>query len=289
VDEAVRKARILIEALSWIRQFRGRDVVIKLGGSALEEKEAVRNLLLDVVFMESVGMRPILVHGGGKAISGAMAEAGIEPRWVSGRRYTDDTTMKIASETLADVCESLVDGISVNGGEARGLNFRTQNCLIGEKLTLPGDDGEAIDLGRVGHVVDIDRDLLDKVASENKIPVIPSVAMDRDGNLLNINADTAAAAIARLLGAEKLVFLSDVPGIFRDKNDPSTLLSHLEVAECRNLIQTGIVDAGMVPKVEAALEALEAGVQKVHIIDGRVDHSVLLEIYSNAGIGTEIV
>ena len=239
--------------------------------------------------MQSVGMRPILVHGGGKAISAAMAEAGIEPNFVAGRRYTDDATLKIASNTLADLCETLVGGIEVNGGEAIGLNFRTQNCLIGEKLTLPGDDGQPIDLGRVGHVVDVNRELLDAAAADGKIPVLPSVAMDRDGQLLNINADTAAAAIAKLLGAEKLVFLSDVPGIYEDIKDPNTLMPHLEVSRVRELIQTKVIESGMVPKVEAALEALEAGVQKVHIIDGRVDHSVLLEIYSNEGIGTEIV
>jgi acetylglutamate kinase len=290
VDEAIRKAGVLIEALGWIRQFRGRHVVIKFGGSALDDTQAVRSFLTDVIFMETVGMRPILIHGGGKAISQAMNQAGIEPRFVHGRRYTDEHTLEIVARVLAgDICQSLVDEIHKQGGRATGLSFLTQNCLIGEKLSLPGEHGEAIDLGRVGQVVDIDRNLLEETCRAGIIPVLPSVALDRDGERLNVNADTAAAAVARLLAAEKFIFLSDVPGIYLDKNDPETLLSHINMQRCRELIADGTIDAGMVPKVEAALEALEAGVRKVHIVDGRMPHSMLLEIYSDKGIGTEIV
>ncbi len=289
-DEAVRKADVLLEALPWIRQFRDRHVVIKLGGSALEETAAVKAFLTDVVFMSSVGMRPILVHGGGKAINAAMAKTGIQPRWVQGRRYTDDETLEIVARTLCgEICQGLVDEITSQGGDARGLHYQTVNCLLGRKLMLPGDNGELIDLGRVGEVTDIDRDLLLMTCREDQIPVLPSVALDEEGGKLNVNADTAAAAVARCIQAEKLVFLSDVPGIFLDRKDPGTLQSHLNAARCRELIKEGIIDAGMVPKVEAALEALEAGVKKVHIIDARIPHSVLLEIYSNEGIGTEIV
>ena len=289
-DEAVRKADVLLEALEWIRQFRGRHVVIKLGGSTMEETAAVKHLLTDVIFMSTVGMRPILVHGGGKAINAAMTTAGIAPRFVQGRRYTDDETLEIVAKVLAgEICQSLVDEIIRQGGDARGLSYQTVNCLIGKRLTLPGENGEPIDLGRVGEVTDIDRDLLLMTCREGQIPVLPSVALDEQGGKLNVNADTAAAAIARLIQAEKLIFLSDVPGIYLDRKDPSTLQSHLNAARCRELIKQGIIDAGMVPKVEAALEALEAGVKKVHIIDARIPHSVLLEIYSNEGIGTEIV
>jgi acetylglutamate kinase len=289
-DAAVRKADVLLEALNWIRQFRGRHVVIKLGGSAMEETEAIRALLTDVIFMETVGMRPILVHGGGKAINAAMTAAGIVPTWVQGRRYTDDATLEIVAKVLAgDICQSLVDEIERQGGEASGLSYLTVNCLRGRRLMLPGENGEQIDLGRVGEVTDIDRDLLLTTCRAGKIPVLPSVALDEAGGKLNVNADTAAAAVARLIQAEKLVFLSDVPGIFLDRKDPSTLQSHLTSARCRELIASGVIDAGMVPKVEAALEALRAGVKKVHIIDARIPHSVLLEVYSNAGIGTEIV
>lgn len=290
MDEAIRKAEVLIEALAWIRRFRGRHVVIKLGGSALEEREAVRSFLTDVIFLQSVGLRPILVHGGGKDIDKAMAAAGITPRKVQGRRYTDADTLEIVAKVLAgDICGGLVAEMRRQGGNAIGLSFRSQNCLIGKKLELPGEDGLPVDLGFVGEVIDIDQGLLEDVCAAGIIPVIPSVAMDSTGQLLNVNADTAAAAIARILKSEKLIFVSDVPGIFLDRKNPATLQSNLTAARCRELIRDGIIDAGMVPKVDAALEALGAGVGKVHIVDGRMPHSVLLEIYSDTGVGTEIV
>lgn len=290
MDDAIQKARVLTEALAWIRQFRDRYVVVKLGGSALEEPDSVRDCLRDVIFMEAVGMRPILIHGGGKAISRAMAAAGIEPRFVQGRRYTDDATLDIAARVLCEeVCESLVDEIRSQGGRAVGLNYTSQNVLVGEKLTLPDENGEPLDLGSVGQVCDLQRDTLLPICRSGTIPVIPSIALDRDGNRLNVNADTAAAAVARLLRAEKLVFLSDVPGIFMDRDDPDSLLSHLRTDRVRQLIEEGVIDSGMVPKVDAAIHALKAGVRKVHIIDARIPHSILLEVYSDVGIGTEIV
>ena len=290
MDEAIRKARVWSEALGWIRQFRDRYVVIKLGGSAQEDQETVRSLLTDIIFMESVGMKPILIHGGGKAISKAMNEAGIEPRFVQGRRYTDEHTLEIASRILAEeICPSLVKEIERQGAKAVGLSYLTRNCLNGEKLELTNDEGQPVDLGRVGRVIEIDRALLENVCGSGVIPVIPSVLLDANHHKLNVNADTAAAAVGRLLQAEKLVFLSDVPGIFLDRDDSESLISHLDSARCRELIQSDTIDAGMVPKVEAALEALEAGVGKVHIVDGRMPHSLLLEIYSDKGIGTEIV
>jgi acetylglutamate kinase len=290
VHEAIRKADVLIEALGWIRRFRGRYVVIKLGGSALEEADAVNSLLTDVIFMETVGMRPVLVHGGGKAISQAMSDAGIDPKFVHGRRATDPETLEIVARVLCkDICGSLVDEITRQGGAATPLVDLDSSCLVGEKLKMNDENGEPIDLGRVGQVVDINRQLIQETCDAGHIPVIPSIAFDADGGKLNVNADTAAAAVARLLNVEKLVFLSDVPGIFLDRERPDTLLSHLEVARCRELIADGTIDAGMVPKVDAALDALEAGVRKVHIVDARIPHSVLLEIYSDKGIGTEIV
>lgn len=289
MDEAIRKANVLIEALNWIRRFRGRHVVIKLGGSVLEEERAVCGFLTDVIFMEAVGMRPILVHGGGKAITQAMARVGIEPQWVQGRRYTDEPTLEIVAQTLAgDICQSLVEEINRQGGDAVGLSYLSINVLRGRKLMLTEGLGTLIDLGRVGEVVDIDRDLLLSVCREGRIPVIPSIALDENGEKLNVNADTAAAAVARLIQAEKLVFLSDVPGIFLDRKNPATLQSSLTAARCRELIADGTIESGMVPKVEAALEALEAGVRKIHIIDARIPHSTLLEIYSDQGIGTAI-
>lgn len=290
MKDAIQKAEVLIEALGWIRMFRGRHVVIKLGGSALDQKDAVKSLLTDVIFMETVGMKPILVHGGGKSISQAMLEANIEPRFVQGRRYTDAATLEIACRVLTqDVCQSLVDEITRQGGHAKPLHFGTDNCLVGERLALKGDDGVDCDLGFVGQVADINRKLLEETCQAGIIPVIPSIAVDRSGQRYNVNADTAAAAVARLLRAEKLVFLSDVPGIYRDMKDESSLMSHLDWAGCQKLIAEGVIDAGMRPKVDAALEALDAGVQKVHIVDGRMAHSVLIEVYSDTGVGTEIV
>lgn len=288
-QEAQRKAVVLLEALNWIREFRGKLVVIKLGGSSLEDRDTVRSLLTDVVFMSTVGMRPILIHGGGKAINAAMKTSGMEPRWVQGRRYTDEATLDIVARVLAgEICEDLVREIQQQGGQAKSLSYLTQNCLFGEKLLLE-ENGEQLDLGFVGQVVDIDRLSILDLCDRGIVPVIPSVAVDRAGQRYNVNADTAAAAIARLLQAEKLVFLSDVPGICRDRKDPATLIQNLSIAQCRALIADGTIDSGMIPKVEASIEALQSGVRKVHMIDGRDPHSLLLEIYSNRGIGTAIV
>jgi len=288
LDE-VRKAEVLVEALSWIRQFHGRYVVIKLGGSVLDETEAVRSFLTDVIFLASVGMKPVLVHGGGKAISHAMTASGIEPRFVQGRRYTDERTLEIVANVLAEICGSLLGELRRQAADAVGLSYLGRNCLIGRKLSLEGPHGEVIDLGRVGEVVDVNCAAIEDAVRGGAIPVIPSIALDATGGKLNVNADTAAAAVARFLGAEKLVFLSDVPGIFRDRRDPSTLISHLPASLCRGLIVEGVIDAGMVPKVEAALDALRAGVRKVHIVDASMPHTVLLEFYSDKGVGTEIV
>ena len=289
MEHAIQKARILVEALGWIRQFRDRYVIVKLGGSALEDPESVRNCLRDVIFMEAVGMRPILIHGGGKSITRAMEEASIEPRFVNGRRYTDDATLEIVAKTLADISDGLVDEMLSQGGRAVALNFRTQNLLIGDLLELRDAGGEPIDLGRVGNVIGLHRDMLLAICRSGTIPVVASVALDADNQKLNVNADTAAAAVARLLKAEKLVFLSDVPGIFKDRSEATTLIAHLRAPQVRTLIEDGTIDSGMVPKVEAALEALEVGVRKIHIIDARIPHSILLEVYSDTGIGTEIV
>lgn len=290
MNDAIRKAKTLIEALGWIRRFRGKYVVIKLGGSALEETEAVNSLLTDVIFMEAVGMKPILVHGGGKAITAAMARSGLEPRWVQGRRFTDEPTMEIVATTLADeICAGLAEEIEQQGGRAAPLHFGTTNVLHGERLRLPGGDGSSIDLGLVGQVTGLDIEPIRQAFAEQRIPILPSVALDADGQKLNVNADTAAAAIARFLKAEKLVFLSDVPGLYLDRDDPESLLPHVSASRCRRLIGDGVITAGMIPKIEASLEALEAGVRKVHLVDGRMAHSVLLEVYSDKGVGTEIV
>jgi acetylglutamate kinase len=287
MDEAIRKAKVLIEALSWIQRFRGRYIVVKIGGSTLDDVAAVESLLTDVVLMATVGMKPVIVHGGGKAISSAMSAAGIEPKFVAGRRFTDPQTLQIASRVLVEeICQSIVDRINSNGGRSTGLHFGTENVLTAEKLTLKDDHGNPVDLG---HVTEVDIDTLIRVCSIGSIPVIPSIALTRVGHRLNVNADTAAAAVARALSAEKLIFLSDIPGILTNIKDPASRLSHVTAAQVRALIADGTIAGGMVPKVEAALESLDAGVRKVHIVDASMPHSVLLEIYSDTGVGTEIV
>lgn len=289
MQQAIDKARVLVEAMSWIRQFRDRYIVIKLGGSGLDNTESVRAVLADVVFMSTVGMKPILIHGGGKAISRAMSEANIEPRFVEGRRYTDSATLEIVSRVLGELSDSLVSVINNEGADAKKLHCDDHNLLIGEPLKLTDENDRPIDLGHVGQVIGMDRDLIATVCGQGTIPVIPCLAVGADGQKFNVNADTAAAAIARFLNVEKLVFLSDVPGILRDPADPTTLVSHVDAAGCRAMIADGTISTGMVPKVDAALEAVAAGVRKVHFIAADVPHSLLLEIYSDTGIGTEIV
>ncbi|MEZ6130980.1 MAG: acetylglutamate kinase [Planctomycetaceae bacterium] len=290
MDEAIRKATVLVEALSWIQRFKGRYVVVKLGGSTLDQPEAVASLLTDVVFMSAVGMKPVLVHGGGKAISSAMSSAGIVPRFVEGRRYTDSQTLAIASRVLVeDICESIVQALRTQGAKATGLHFQSENVLIAEPLQLTDDSGSAIDLGHVGQVTDVDTDVVTRICSTGTIPIIPCIALDTHGHRLNVNADTAAAAVARALNAEKLIFLTDIPGILTDVKQPESRIAHVDADQVRQLIRDGVIAGGMVPKVDAALDALKAGVRKVHIVDAAMPHSVLLEIYSNTGVGTEIV
>jgi acetylglutamate kinase len=264
--------------------------VIKLGGSAMENPGALAATLEDVVFMETAGMRPLLVHGGGKPIDRAMAKAGIKPTKVQGRRYTDAATLAIVARVLRDeINTDLVTRIRALGGRAIGMHSGPLQCLFGEKLSLPGEDGRPIDLGHVGKVSRVDGSLLEALCAGGVVPVIPSLAVDAEGGWLNVNADTAAAAVASHLKAEKLVFLSDTPGILRDRNDPESLLTTLDAGRCAELMMEGIIDGGMIPKVEACLESLRAGVRKTHMIDGRLRHSLLLEIYTHRGVGTEIV
>ena len=291
MQEAIEKADVLIEALGWIRQFRDKVVVIKLGGSLLEDPDGLRHVLIDIVFMETVGMRPVVVHGGGAAISREMAAAGIEARFIQGRRYTDEATRDIVERVLAtQLNEQLAADIERYGGRAMNLNFKTSNVLYGERLTLLGENGEQHDLGFVGAVTRVDRGVIENLCYAGQVPVIPSMALEEGtGEKLNVNADTAATAVAQALGAEKLMFLSDVNGVRRDKNDEASLIHSLTATSARELIASGAIEAGMIPKVEACVETLEKGVRKVHIIDGRLRHSLLLEIYTNQGVGTELV
>ncbi len=285
-----QKADVLIEALGWIRQFRDKVTVIKLGGSLLDNVDALRHLLVDIVFMETVGMRPVVVHGGGAAISRAMDEAGLQPRFIQGRRYTDPATLEIVERVLAyETNEHLAGRMEEFGGRSAPLNFRTTNVLWGERLTLQDHDGKPIDLGAVGEVTRVDRGTINNLCYAGIVPVIPSMCLSESGEKLNVNADTAATAVAQSLGAEKLVFMSDVNGVRQNKDDPDSLIHSLTSKQARQMIQDGHIEKGMIPKVEACLETLGKGIRKIHIIDGRERHALLLEIYTNKGIGTEIV
>lgn len=291
--DAIEKADVLIEAMGWIRRFRDKVTVIKLGGSVMEDPEALRHLLIDIVFMETVGMRPVVVHGGGAAISRAMDKAQITPRFVLGRRFTDTATLSIVEQVLAgEINEMLASRIEEFGGRAMPLNFTGEtdnNILFGESLQLCDDDGKPVDLGYVGRVNRIDRKTLDNLCYAGQVPVIPSMCVTESGQRLNVNADTAATAVAQAIGADKLVFLSDVNGVRRNKEDAGSLIHSLTASLARELIHSGCIETGMIPKVEACLETLSRGVGKIHIIDGRLRHSLLLEIYTNQGVGTQIV
>jgi acetylglutamate kinase len=289
--DAISKADVLIEALGWIRRFRGKITVIKLGGSAMEDPTALQHTLIDVVFMESVGMRPVVVHGAGAAISRAMETAGLQPTFLRGRRVTDAATLQIVERVLArEINEHIAEQINRLEGQAQSLNFSTTNVLFGKPLGAVEDQGERIDLGFVGDVSDVDTDTVQDLCARGIVPVIPSMCLEpHTGQKLNVNADTAAAAVAEALGAEKLVFLSDVNGVRARRDDPESLFQTLNRRQARELMASGQIEAGMIPKVESCLAILDQGVKKVHIVDGRLRHSLLLEIYTNQGVGTQFV
>lgn len=290
MEEAIAKAGALIEAMEYIRQFRGKIVVIKLGGSILDDEELQRKLLKDVVFMQTVGMQPILVHGGGKAITKAMEQAGLEPVWVQGRRYTDERTLAIAEHVLVHKTNTpICKMIAELGGNPMGLHSLSSCVLMAEPLRLQNGDGRKIDLGFVGNVTDVNATLLKTLCAAGTIPVIAPVARDKTGGKLNVNADSAAGKVAAAVDAEKIVVLSDTHGILKDIKDPASRISSIDEQQIKEMIAGGIINSGMMPKVEACLIALDGGVKKAHIIDGRIEHSLLLEIYTEKGIGTQIV
>jgi acetylglutamate kinase len=283
------RAEILIEALPFIQKFRGQLFVIKYGGSAMEDDQVVERFLRDVVFLEAVGINPVIVHGGGKAITARMREAGIKARFVNGLRVTDQASINIVADVLDnDINPSIVTTIKGFGGRAVGLHGK--NVLVGRKLPPQTEHNETgIDLGFVGEVIDVNLSPIQDAVSHEIVPVISPLAKDAAGNILNINADIAAGTLAGRLKAEKFIYLSDVPGIMRDPSQRDSLIPSVTRDEIERLREDEIITGGMIPKVESALQALAVGVKKVHFIDGRTPHSLLLEIFTNAGIGTEIV
>ncbi len=286
----LEKAGALIEALGYIQRFNEKIVVVKLGGSFMDSQDEFRKVLNDIVFMHAVGMRPVVVHGGGKAITQAMADAGLQAQFVMGRRYTDDHTLAIAEHVLINqINVFIVETIESLGGRAMPLHSLGSAVLFGQKLFLSSPDNRKIDIGRVGELTRVNSTLIAALARADVIPVIAPIALDGAGGKLNVNADTAAGFVAAACGAEKLVLVSDTHGIRERKDDPDSLLRSVTRARIDSLIAQGQIAEGMLPKVESCLIALEAGVQKTHIIDGRFPHALLLEIYSDRGVGTEII
>jgi acetylglutamate kinase len=290
ISEASVKATVLVEGLSYIQRFHNKVVVVKVGGSIMDDELALSQLLTDIVFMNYVGMQPVLVHGGGKAINDAMKTAGLQPQWVQGRRYTDERTLAIAEHVLCNqINKFIVNFMQAQGCEAMGLHSLTSNVLFAEKTYLQGPDGRRIDLGMVGEIKSVNARLLQLLVQADSIPCIATIARDDAGGRLNVNADTAAGAVAAAMKAEKFVVVSDTHGNRTNVDDPSTRVSNLTLSQIDEMVKSGIITSGMLPKVESCVAALRGGVSKTHIIDGRIPHALLLEIYTEAGIGTEIV
>lgn len=288
-SELIAKSDVLIEALPYIQAFRGSIFVIKYGGSFMDDPDPeIRSRVAgDIAFLAAVGIHAVVVHGGGKAISRAMSSSGLTPNFINGLRVTDEATIEVVRKTLEqevnrDVCAML------SRCKARALGMAGTTVLGATRLTMD-DVGQPVDLGYVGDVTDVKVKLIKKAIADGYVPIISPVATGADGKPYNVNADLAAARVAVALRARRLVYLSDVPGLLRDPDDPSTLISSVREHEIEELKKQGVIDRGMRPKIHSALRALQEGVHRVHFIDGRMPHSLLLEIFTDKGIGTEIV
>ncbi len=284
MKDIIEKADVLIEALPYIRNFHGKVTVIKYGGSAIENERIRKGILQDIVFMSYVGMKPVLVHGGGPAISARMRKEGIEPKFTKGLRVTDEKVIKIVEDVLKEVNKDIVKELESLGGKAAGLSGRKDRLIKARRLKV----GES-DIGFVGEIISIKTGPLTKLIESNTIPVIMPLGIGSDRKAYNINADDVSAEIAASLSAEKLVLLTNVRGILEDTGDEGSLFSTLNIKEVEKLLERKVIDGGMIPKVKACVRALEKGVKKTHIIDARINHSLLLEIFTKEGIGTEIV
>jgi len=283
MEEIIKKADVLIEALPYIQRFRGKSVVIKYGGNLMENGNTFRSILLDIVLMSSVGMKPLLVHGGGNFITERLTAEKKESKFANGLRITDAETIKVVEEVLIGLNNRIVQQIEELGGKAKGV--LPEDKLFKAKKTFL----EGIDLGFVGEVIGVKREILEKLLNQDFIPVILPIGIGEDQKQYNLNADTAAAEIATSISAEKLVFITNVKGIMGNPEDAETLISVLTEEEAKTLIEEKVITEGMLPKVKAAINSLKSGVKKVHIVDGRLSHSILLEIFTKEGIGTEIL
>ncbi len=289
IESTTLKASVLIEALPYLQSFRGETFLIKMGGSAMDDPQLVRQVMRDIVFLEVAGINPVIVHGGGKAISSAMQEAGLEAKFIGGFRVTSPEAINIVENTLSKTLNpGLVDMILHYGGKSVG--FPGSEVFVGERIQALDADGQSCDVGRVGQVVHCKLEYIHQAIHSETVPVISPLAAEKDsGKLLNVNADLAAAALAKELKAAKLIYLSDVPGVMADPKDTTTLIPSIHEAFAQELLKDGTIAGGMIPKMNSALDALHHGVGKVHFIDGRREHSLLLEIFTQSGIGTEII
>ena len=278
------KAQTLIEALPYIRKFRDKRVVVKYGGSAMLDPELQQNVIKDVVMLKLVGMQPIIVHGGGKEISKWVGLLGHESKFVEGLRVTDAETMEVAEMVLGKVNKNLVQMIEKLGMKAAGISGKDGNTLVVERKTVNGQD-----IGFVGNITEVNTDLIETLLEKDFIPVIAPIGLDKEFQNYNINADDAACAVATALGAEKLAFLTDIEGVYTDYNDKSSLISELTIEHADQLIADGFIGGGMLPKLKNCVDAVKNGVASVHILDGRLEHCLLLEFFTNEGIGTAII
>jgi acetylglutamate kinase len=289
VAEVTAKAKVLLEALPYIQDFRGSTFVVKYGGSFMDDPDSVTRTRVahDIAFFAAVGINIVVVHGGGKAITRAMETSGLKANFINGLRVTDEATVAVVKRTLDEVVNKEVcNAITSANGKPKGLPGDT--VLVCQKLIVD-DDGNAVDLGYVGDVTEVKVKLIKKEIAEGFVPVISPVAEGYDGKPYNVNADLVAGRVASALRARRLVYMSDVPGLLADPSNPESLISTLKVSQVDDLKKRGVIDKGMRPKVQSAIRALQEGVQRVHFIDGRLPHSLLLEIFTDKGIGTEIV
>ena len=284
VDQVISKAQTLIEALPYIKKFQGKTIVVKYGGSAMLDENLKYNVIEDVALLKLVGLKPVIVHGGGKEISKWVEKIGKEPEFINGLRVTDGETMEIAEMVLSKVNKSLVSMMQKVGLKAVGISGK-DGGLFTVKKRLPGGK----DIGYVGEITKVDTEVIDALVDQDFIPVIAPIGVSEEYEDYNINADDAACAVATALKAEKLVFLTDIEGVYKDYNDKSSLISELSTTEARELLAGGTIGGGMLPKLNNCIDAIEHGVSRVHILDGRIPHCLLLEIFTNKGVGTAIL
>ncbi len=284
MEKYLSKAEVLIEALPYIQRFNRKIIVVKYGGSAMVDEELKKRVIEDVTLLKLVGFKPIIVHGGGKEISNMVKRLGMEPKFINGLRVTDEETMDVAEMVLGKVNKSLVQLVESLGVRAIGISGKDGGLLTVEKKYADGED-----IGYVGEITEVNAGILHDLLEKDFLPIICPIGLDKDYQTYNINADDAACAIARAMKAEKLAFLTDIEGVYKDPKDSSTLMSRIFVSEAEKLIEEGYIGGGMLPKLHNCIEAVKDGVSKVHILDGRIPHCLLLEIFTDKGIGTAIL